>query len=312
MIRFGLCCLFRQERVRFRTTTAKALVARARDEQLRALSTLCLHNAEQLALALHAVQRLGIGAFRVTSPLFPRYTHPAVGYQLAELPGAAVISATLGQVRRFRQQHGIRLSLHPDQFVVLSSPKEAVVANARRELEYHGFLAAQIDAEVITLHAGGGYGDKAAARGRFAAAFATLSAGVRQRLALENDDHTYTPADLLPLCEQLAIPFIYDVHHHRCNPDGLSEAEATRRAVASWQRLGREPWFHLSSPKAGWQGGNPKPHAEYIDPGDFPSCWRALTVDYTVDIEAKAKELAVVALMGELGSGCAAAPAIRG
>ncbi|HSR35885.1 MAG TPA: hypothetical protein VLL73_01795, partial [Desulfurivibrionaceae bacterium] len=155
---------------------------------------------------------------------------------------------------------------------------------------------------------GGGYGDKAAALARLAAAFSSLSAGVRQRLALENDDRTYTPADLLPLCEELGLPFVYDLHHHRCHPDTLSAEEATDRAVASWQRLGREPWFHLSSPKNGWSGGDPKPHADFIDPVDFPPCWQALTADYTVDVEAKAKELAVVRLMGAMGLADAAAP----
>lgn len=300
MIRFGLCCLFKKEPIHFRAITAKALAGRPRQEQLRLLAARCLANAENLLLALQAAQRLGIGAFRVTSPLFPRATHPEVGYTLAALPAAGEIAAVLHQVREFGREHDIRLSLHPDQFVVLSSPRAAVVESARRELEYHGFLAEQIGAEVITLHAGGGYGDKGAALVRFAGAFGTLSAGVRQRLCLENDDHTYTPADLLPLCDQLAIPFVYDVHHHRCHPDTLSVAEATQRAVTTWQHLGREPYFHLSSPKNGWQGGNPKPHADFIDPADFPAGWQQLGCEVTVDVEAKAKELAVLQLRGAL------------
>ena len=41
-----------------------------------------------LYLALETVHRLGIGAFRIMSPLFPRMTHPAVGYRLEDLPDA--------------------------------------------------------------------------------------------------------------------------------------------------------------------------------------------------------------------------------
>ena len=104
--------------------------------------------------------------------------------------------------------------------------------------------------------------------------------------------------DLLPVCEQLSIPLVYDVHHHRCNPDGLSVEEATRLAGETWQRVGREQYCHLSSPKAGWEWRQSQPHADYIDPADFPDCWRGR--EMTVDIEAKAKELAVVRLMGEL------------
>ena len=98
----------------------------------------------------------------------------------------------------------------------------------------------------------------------------------------------------------LGVPVVYDVHHHRCLPDGLDEHEATQRCAATWQRLGREPYFHLSSPKHGWEGRDPKPHADYIDPRDVPAAWRTLRYRATVDVEAKAKELAVLALRESL------------
>jgi UV DNA damage endonuclease len=76
--------------------------------------------------------------------------------------------------------------------------------------------------------------------------------------------------------------------------------EATRQALATWQRHGREPWVHISSPKNGWGAGNPKLHADYINPDDFPDCWRDL--EMTIDVEAKAKELAVLRLMADLAT----------
>ncbi|HSO09856.1 MAG TPA: hypothetical protein VLR45_07700, partial [Desulfoprunum sp.] len=82
--------------------------------------------------------------------------------------------------------------------------------------------------------------------------------------------------------------------------------EATRLAGATWQATGREQYCHISSPRAGWQGGNPKPHADYIDPDDVPACWRGRSM--TVDIEAKAKELAVLRLMRDLAAAEMAAP----
>ena len=69
-------------------------------------------------------------------------------------------------------------------------------------------------------------------------------------------------------------------------------------AGETWQRVGREQYCHLSSPRASWGGGNPKPHADYIDPADFPDCWWGR--EMTVDIEAKAKELAIIRLMEAL------------
>ncbi len=300
-MRFGLCCLFLNELVTFRTTTAKALSALDRDEQLGKLSGICRDNVRNLLLALETVQRLGINAFRIMSPLFPRMTHPVVGYRLEDLPDGASIQLLLEKVRQFALHNDIRLSFHPDQFVVLSSPHPAVVRNSVRELEYQAQLAEAIGADVINIHAGGVYSDKRVALQRLCEVFPDLPDSVKVRLTLENDDTSYTVRDLLPVCERLSIPLVYDVHHHRCNPDGLSVEEATRMASETWGGVGREPYCHISSPRGGWDGGNPRPHADYIDPADVPACWRGL--EMTVDVEAKAKELAVVRLMEDLDKG---------
>ena len=301
-MRFGLCCLFKAEKIAFRTTTVKVLATLSRRQQLDKLSAICLANAENLLAAVRAVDRLGIGAYRITSPLLPRMTHPEVGYTLDDLATAGDISRLLAETKAFAAARRIRLSFHPDQFVVLSSPRPEVVANSIRELEYHGLLAEQVGAEVINLHGGGVYGDKDLALDNFARAFAGLSERVARRLTVENDDVSYTVADLLPLCRRLGIPLVYDVHHHRCNRDDLSEEEATALAALTWQGRGQEQYCHLSSPRAGWQGGDTKPHADFIDPADFPACWRGR--EMTVDIEAKAKELAVCQLIKDLRGEC--------
>lgn len=294
-MRLGLCCLFVAETISFRTTTAKALSALGRPEALAKVSGICLHNADNLLLAVQAAHRLGIEAFRITSPLFPRMTHPEAGYALEDLPQADAVAARMADVKKFAREHDIRLSFHPDQFVVLSSPHAHVVENSVRELKYHALLAEMVGADVINVHGGGAYGDKAAALARFAETFRGLPDSVASRLSVENDDASYTVADLMPLCSELGLPLVYDVHHHRCNPDGLGECEATDLAAATWR--GREPWCHISSPRQGWQG-NPKPHADYIDMADVPECWHGRAM--TVDVEAKAKELAVVRLLRDL------------
>lgn len=296
MIRFGLCCIFVEEPIKFRTITAKTLSGLPRQQQLDRVSEICLQNAENLVAALHSVARMGIGAFRILSSFFPRYTHPEVGYVLEDLPDAKSILKILKQVNRRRREKNIRLSFHPDQFVVLNSPREEVVRKSVAEIEYHATLATLVGAEVINIHAGGGYGDKPASLKRFERGFVLLSTQAQQRLTLENDDVLYTPADLLPLCRDLRIPLVYDVHHHRCNPDSLSVEDATAQAMETWTLRKQEPYFHLSSPKHGWTGRDPKPHADYIDPADIPDFWRDIG-PFTVDVEAKHKEKAVVKLM---------------
>lgn len=299
MIRFGLCCLFRDEPVRFRQTTAAVLRRLPRPQQLRQLSALCLANAHALQQALAACHRLGIGAFRIMTPLFPRYTHPEVGYQLQELPAADAIAAALRQAGEYARRHDLRLSLHPDPFVLLNSPRSEVVRKSMAELTYQALLAELAGIEAINLHAGGVYGDKPAALAALRRAVEALPDTIRRRLTLENDDRSYPPAELVPVCRDLGLPFVYDVHHHRCLADGWSVERATAACVDSW--AGREPWLHLSSPRAGWDGSDPRPHADYIDPADWPPEWAGLTA--TVDIEAKDKERAVLTLMRDLGAG---------
>ena len=113
---------------------------------------------------------------------------------------------------------------------------------------------------------------------------------------MENDDTSFAPADLIAACRSTGVPLVYDVHHHRCLPDGLSVEEATAAALTTWDR---EPLFHISSPIEGWGGPKPLRHHDEIDPSDFPDCWRGMAI--TVEVEAKAKERAVLRLAEALG-----------
>lgn len=293
MQRLGLCCLFRRVPIRFRTTTAAYILRlKRREDSLSYLSDIILHNIGSLFAAIVYCSEHGIGSFRITSRLFPLYTHPEFGYQLEDLPGRLLIHENLKRVQKEASAKNIRLTFHPDQFVVLSSPRDEVVAKSIQELEYHGMMAQYLGADVINLHAGGGYGDKKEALCRFADNFSRLSPIVQERLTLENDDRTFTPKDLLPVCRQLNIPFVYDVHHHRCLKDGWTEEEVTEKALATWKK---EPLFHVSSPKGGWSAKDPRQHADFIDVHDLPLCWKRID-PLTMEVEAKAKEEAIARL----------------
>jgi UV DNA damage endonuclease len=192
---------------------------------------------------------------------------------------------------RFCRAHDIRTTFHPDQFVLLSSPNSEVIQRSIADLIYQVEVAGWVNSDVINIHGGGAYGDKDASLRRLRKQIEQLPEKVRSRLTLENDDRVYTPKNLLPVCRDMGIPLVYDVHHHRCFPDGSSVEAATELAMATWNR---EPLFHLSSPKHGWKSQNPRNHHDYIDADDFPECWKNL--DITIEVEAKAKELAVMKL----------------
>lgn len=291
--RLGLCCLYADGALPFRTTTAKAMGALSRPAQLAHLGRLVRLNSLSLLAAIARAPTLGIGAFRLTSDLAPLVTHPHLGYRIEQLPGAREITALLEQAGQVARTAGVRLSLHPDQFVVLSSMRPEVVRASLREMAWHGELAERVGVEQLTLHGGTALPSLPEAVSRLRAAVAQLSEAARQRLVFENDDRVWTPRMLLPVCEEAGIPFVYDVHHHRCHADGLSEEEATDRAVATW--AGREPWMHLSSPRTPWGQGDDRPHADTIRLADLPAAWSGRRL--TIDVESKGRDVAIGALV---------------
>jgi UV DNA damage endonuclease len=304
MLRLGLCCTFQEQPIKFRTTTAAAMGRSSRQEALAKLALLCAANADALMATLQYCASHGIGCFRINSQILPIKTHPQQGYDVTELPGSEVIIERFRQCGEFSKQRNLRICFHPDQFVVLNSPRADVVASSIAELEYQAEVCEWIGADVINIHAGGAFGDKQSALLAFARNLGRLSNRVRTRLCLENDDRIFTPADLLTLCQAYAVPLVYDVHHHRCNPDDLSVLEATEQASRTWNR---EPLFHVSSPREGWRGPKPQRHHQYINPKDFPVFWQDLNI--TVEVEAKAKELAIARLRRSLARRTRSVPA---
>lgn len=287
-MRLGLCCIFHKEPIKFRRTTAAYLKRQKKDAALRYLAEIAAANAKAVKSALEYCRNNGIGAFRINSQILPLKTHPEVGYKISDLPRYEQIVADFEECGRFSRHYEIRTSFHPNQFIVLSSPDETLVQRSIADLAYQTEVSEWVNADVINIHAGGAYGDKENSLKRLEDVIRGLPSTIRSRLTLENDDRSYTPRDLLPFCERTGIPFVYDVHHHRCLPDGLSEKEVTTMTLATWNR---EPLFHVSSPADGWGGANPRSHHDYLDPDDLPTDW--LDLNITFDIDAKAKEVAI-------------------
>ena len=294
-IRWGLCCQFIDAPIKFRTATHRYVSSLKKRDGRAYLTQIARDNAAALGLAVEECSRLGIGAFRVNSAILPLSTHPVSGYRLEEIDPQGIARDGFLRAGRRARELDIRLSFHPDQFVVLSSERADVVAFGQREIEYQNGVAELIGADTIVVHGGSGAGGPAAALERLARGIDGLSDSARSRLALENDDSRFSPELLLPVCRKLGLPLVYDVHHHRCLPDGLSISEATQRMRESWGN--REPFAHLSSPRDGWQARDRKPHADFIDPADVPVEW---TGRMTVDVEAKQKDRAIGALMAGL------------
>ena len=262
VIRLGLCCQFVDAPIKFRTATHRYVATLTPARRRSYLRQIAADNAAALSAAVTACRSLGIGAFRINSQILPLGTHPrsAATRWSGSTRQARSASAFLEAGEAARTQD-VRLSFHPDQFVVLNSERRTVVDSSIEELEFQAAIAELVGADTIVFHggSGGGWG-RARPRAIDSRTRPAERPRARSRVALENDDRLFSPSALLPVCRAAGIPLVYDVHHHRCHPDGLSVEEATDAAAATWG--GREPWTHISSPRDGWASSNPRPHAD--------------------------------------------------
>jgi UV DNA damage endonuclease len=136
MTRLGLCCMFRDQPIKFVTTTATAIGKMKRPDALKKLSRLCMENADALLAALQYCADNGIGCFRINSQILPIKTHPTCGYVVTDLPEGDEIIRRFIECGKFIEKHKLRTCFHPDQFVVLNSPRPDVVEKSLEELEY--------------------------------------------------------------------------------------------------------------------------------------------------------------------------------
>lgn len=216
-----------------------------------------LANARDIAKMVRWNERYGIKFMRLSSEMFPFASHEEYGYELA--PFAA---DTLAKVGKVIAELGHRVTTHPGQFTQLGSPRKSVIDNAIRDLVYHDEMLSllklppQQDRDaVMVMHLGGAFGDKPAAIERFRENYAALPQSVKNRLVLENDDVVWSTHEVLPLCQELNIPFVLDFHHHNILFDATKIREGTKDIVdmfpailETWSRKNITPKMHYSEP----------------------------------------------------------------
>jgi UV DNA damage endonuclease len=252
--------------------------------------------------------RHGIGFFRIASSFIPFASHPDFVLDWRER-----FAAPLERIEAFTAAHALRLSMHPGQYTVLNAMKPQVVASALAELEYHAQLLDALagEAGTITLHVGGAYGDRDAAKARAAVAATRLSERALARLTFEHDDTLFDLDDALEVAGAVGVPVVFDIHHHRCLHRRASWQRdlpaLLERVMASWGE--RVPKVHVSSARSPGE----KAHADFVDDLDLDLAIDVLDgVDggrpVDVMLEAKAKEAAVLrhrARLGRLGGAVA-------
>jgi len=229
--------------------TGRSCIRRTFDEKgLSHVSKLIEANTADIFRILQWNVEHDITLFRMSSSMCSWATL----YELSDLPDYKQICANLAKAGQYAHENSIRLSFHPGQFNVLTSPREHVFNNTRRDLELHGKLMdllgmPRTPMAKINIHAGGVYGDKAAALDNFCRNFEKLNEAARSRITIENDDkaNCYSVVDLMTVHKRIGIPIVFDYHHHKFCPGDLTERDALKLAISTWPK-GIKPTVHYA------------------------------------------------------------------
>jgi UV DNA damage endonuclease len=263
------------------------------------------------------LRQIDVRMYRMSSALAPYATHPALPHFHSQVADCAEELAAVGELA---SADGLRLSVHPSAHVVLNSPDAAVAERAMIELSTQVAILDRMGLgpeAVVVLHVGGVYSDKGTAMQRFAQRYDQLDEPTRRRVALENDDHSFTLGDVYAIHEETGVRLVFDVLHHLCNPTpGMRLSDALRLALDTWPAT-QAPKVHYSSPSTSiriteTQGASGRrrrlrlprtvQHADLIDPFAFIAFLHALPGELAPDVmlECRGKDLALLRLRKQL------------
>jgi UV DNA damage endonuclease len=275
------------------TTNRTLRLASLKDQEK--LRGLVRDNISSLETILRWNAERGIDLFRIGQGLIPFASHPAFPYDWEAEHGEE-----LRGIGGLARELGIRLSMHPGQYINPGSPKPEVVDRSLTELRYVARVFDFIGSpdSVLVLHLGGAYDDREAATRRFVEALLPGKEVLRY-LAIENDERIWTVAETVRAARSLGVPAIVDTLHHALNPGDLTLVEALNLALPTWEARGVRPKLHLSSQDP---EKRPGAHAYSVDLRDWHALLSALDGRETdVMVEAKGKEHALVPMGVEIG-----------
>lgn len=224
--------------------------------------------------------------FRITSDLVPFASHPVCTY-----PWQKHFRKKFREIGNLIQSHGMRISMHPDQFTLINSLDPGIFERSKKELAYHTEVLDLLGLDgsaKIQIHVGGVYGDREKSVKRFIERYARLDQRIKRRLVVENDDRNYTLKDCLRVHGETGIPVLFDVFHHQALSSGETLREALRAISETWRKKDGIPMVDYSSQKKGERRGV---HAESIELRNFKRfLLETGPLDFDMMLEIKDKE----------------------
>jgi UV DNA damage endonuclease len=255
------------------------------------VSELVIENLKDTLKVLDYNLSVDIYIYRLSSDSFPWMSE----YEFSDLPNFNVIQNLMTKIGDKIKSNNIRCSYHPGPFNVLASENPSVVEKTIKELNKHAELMDMMGLDQTTLypiniHINTTQPTREQAAQRFVDRFPLLSESCKKRLTLENDDspNQYSVKILHDLVHtKIGIPIVFDQHHFNYGPQDQTMEEALKLAHSTWKT---RVMTHMSSPKTlEDNSGKQTAHADYI----YEEI-KTFGLDFDTEIEAKAKDLAVI------------------
>ncbi|MDB9343279.1 UV DNA damage repair endonuclease UvsE [Nodularia spumigena CS-586/05] len=284
----GLVCVTISKQVRFRAMTRTRYLKLSFKERETVLKELYQDNLQRLDGALSFCQQNNIRLYRMTSALFPLSDmEDEIGANILE-----EMSADLSKIGQKAQALDIRIVLHPDQFVVLSSDSPEVVKTSIKILERHARTFDLLGLprspwSLMNIHGG-----KSQRSAELIKVISELPAEIKNRLTLENDEYAYSSEEMLAVCEQTGIPMVFDAHHQICHEklDSYDDPSVAAMLYAARETWANPDWqlVHISNGETAFKD---RKHSNLITA--MPQVYHQAP---WIEVEAKHKEEAIAHL----------------
>lgn len=295
-LRIGYACINTELRGYDVFTSRGLILATVASKGMEYIHELIRKNVDDLMKILIFNEAHGIRFYRISSCVFPHLGNPAIGtdynYNLD------FIRPQLKLIGSYALAHGHRLTMHPGQFVQLGSPDKEIVRRSIDDLSNHARLLKMLgykpeNGSVLIIHGGGTYGDRTQTLMRWRENFLNMPIEIRNLIALENDENAYGIMDLLPICEELMIPFCLDIFHNRVSKRRVAiTVTLMERIKATWTR-NKPPKIHVSEQQPNLRRGA---HSATLNelPLYVLRLPTILKTDIDIMLEVKDKEVSVL------------------
>ena len=291
-VRPGYACINLSINKRYRTFRLKTVT----DHDIQKIKEVIYHNIALFKEVIEWNIEHNIYVYRVTSDIIPFYSHPDMMALLStyEILNCEWVIRELVEIAQYQRKYNLRISMHPSQFTLLTSPRKEVTERSIMDINRQTEFAKKVNGKNVIIHVGGAYGDKKSALKRFKENIKYVD---KELLTIENDDKTYSSLEVVSLCDELGLKWVYDYHHERCN-------KSLEKDILDIIRYKEPDKYHLST---GTPNLDSLSHSDYITIGDWMSFQEQLSqtgvTNADVIFEAKMKNLAITAILQPIENG---------